>query len=660
MPPSTTDRARASNTVDPSSLSNPSYTKCTHLDLKAAVDFEKATISGTAVYTVEVLQSTDFICLDSKDISIHSVELNNKKTTFSLHDLPSHNKDVFGQQLRIPLPADVPVKSTVTLAIAYTTSPKASAIQWLPPSQTLGKVRPYMFTQCQAIHCRTLLPCQDSPSTKITYKAEITCAKWATVLMSALSKGKSDVGDDTVHLWEQPIPTSTYLIAFCVGDLKSKDISDRCRVWAEPGIVDAVAYEFGETEDFLKTAESLTLPYAWTRYDVVCLPPSFPYGGMENPCLTFVTPTLLAGDRSLADVVAHEIAHSWTGNLVTNATWEHFWLNEGWTMWLQRKIMARMKKDVKFFDFDAIGGVCHLEDDMKILDEDFQRLIPNITGCDPDDAFSGVPYEKGFSFLLSLERRVGSPAFEDFAKAYLKRFKFLTITSAEFRTFFESYFAPGDQFKDFDWDVWFHEPGMPKEMPLLDRTLSSASEKLAADWVAFDKGDASKVPELDISGWITNQTTCFLDAVITTVEKEGVALKSFTTMKMDETYGFSRTQNSEILFRFCKLAVAAEQSSILPIVLKFITTQGRMKFTRPLYRALFASKMGRGAAIKTFQENKSFYHAICAKMVATDMGLGEDSAGGAGAKSKVSQGMQVAVGVAAIAAIVGFVLMRRR
>jgi len=207
-----------------------------------------------------------------------------------------------------------------------------------------------------------MIPCQDAPGNKITYDITVTTPEWATCLCSAVEKGAREVNESAgtaTSVWCQKNPTSTYLIAFAIGNLASRDISDRCRVWSEPENVEKVAFEFSETESFLKTAEDLTLPYAWGRYDLVCLPPSFPYGGMENPSLTFVTPTLLAGDRSLADVVAHEIAHSWTGNLVTNATWEHFWLNEGWTMWLQRKIMSRMKGDDRFLDFDAIGGESH-------------------------------------------------------------------------------------------------------------------------------------------------------------------------------------------------------------------------------------------------------------------------------------------------------------
>ncbi|GMI37192.1 hypothetical protein TeGR_g3539, partial [Tetraparma gracilis] len=344
-PPTAADVARASNTVDVSSLSNPSECRPTHLDLDVAISFEEQTIRGTAAYQVEVLSGkATYVALDCKDLDVFGCEVNGSPARHSLHDVEGMAPAIFGQQLRIELPPATRGGGglTLTVSVRYATRPSSSALQWLPPSQTLGKKRPYLFSQCQAIHARTLLPCMDAPAAKVTYAAEVAAAGWATVLMSALSKGSApgrhpDGTPDgtTVHKWDQPVPTSPYLIAFCVGDLASRDVSPRCRVWAEPALVEQVAYEFSETEAFLATAEALTLPYQWGRYDLVCLPPSFPYGGMENPCLTFVTPTLLAGDRSLADVVAHEIAHSWTGNLVTNATWEHFWLNEGWTMWLQ-------------------------------------------------------------------------------------------------------------------------------------------------------------------------------------------------------------------------------------------------------------------------------------------------------------------------------------
>ena len=349
-----------------------------------------------------------------------------------------------------------------------------------------------------------------------------------------------------------------------------------------------VAFEFSQVEDFLEAAEELTMPYQWTRYDILCLPPSFPYGGMENPCLTFVTPTLLAGDKSLADVVAHEAAHSWSGNLVTNETWEHFWLNEGWTVFLQRKIMTKVHGDDKFFDFDAIGGWEDLKESVALLPDKYTKLIPDLGDDDPDDAFSSVPYEKGFNLLYALERMVGEDKFAGFMKAYFNEFKFSTVTSQKFVAFFESYFKDVPAIKEFDWATWLHKPGMP-EKPRFDRILSEECEHLADSWVTVDDGETVKgmLPKHDISKWNTGLKTCFLDALIAACTDRKRPLSLSTIASMKEKYAFHESQNSEILFRFCMLAVEAGDVSILPVVVRFITTQGRMKFVRPLYRALF-------------------------------------------------------------------------
>ena len=417
-----------------------------------------------------------------------------------------------------------------------------------------------------------------------------------------------------------------------------------------------VAFEFSQVEDFLEAAEELTMPYQWTRYDILCLPPSFPYGGMENPCLTFVTPTLLAGDKSLADVVAHEAAHSWSGNLVTNETWEHFWLNEGWTIFLQRKIMTKVHGDDKFFDFDAIGGWEDLKESVALFPDKYTKLIPDLGDDDPDNAFSSVPYEKGFNLLYALERMVGADKFAGFMKAYFNEFKFSTVTSQKFVAFFESYFKDVPAIKEFDWATWLHKPGMP-EKPAFDRTLSEECEHLADSWVTVDDGETVKgmLPKHDISKWNTGLKTCFLDALIAACTDRKRPLSLSTIASMKEKYAFHESQNSEILFRFCMLAVEAGDVSILPVVVRFITTQGRMKFVRPLYRALFHSEMGKELAVSTFLEHKDFYHPIAAKMVASDLEEKKK-------KSKLCdvniQKPLVVGGIIALSAAIGIALLR--
>jgi len=424
--------------MDKSSHSNPEEAVVKHLDWILSIDFDENVIQAEATYTVEVVKANaGKICLDTSGLRIHSIRGTDGLPLDYILYPKNLKKPHLGQLLEVKLTGLGAVSSTEKVSIRYATTKESTALQWLPPSQTAGKVYPFLFTQCQAIHARALLPCQDRCGVKMTYSARVTVPKWATCVMSAVLNATEEGDDRKVYTWNQPIPISSYLIAIAVGDLAKRDISTRCAVWSEPSLIEASEYEFAETEQFLKTAEDISgMKYVWGRYDLLCLPPSFPFGGMENPCMTFVTPTLLAGDRSLADVVAHEIAHSWTGNLVTNATWDHFWLNEGWTMWFQRKIMARVKKNHKFLDFDAIDGRKHMMDAIEEMTPGNTRLVLDIGDEDPDDSYSSIAYEKGFTLLWYLERLVGSIDFETIFMANVSRFSSRILTSDEFKEFF--------------------------------------------------------------------------------------------------------------------------------------------------------------------------------------------------------------------------------
>jgi len=620
---------------DPSSLSNPDEFNLTHLDWRAIVDFDRQIISATATYDVQYrADAADAVLkLDTSHLSIREVHVDDAPAKYSLGELNSH-KSHLGQCLSIPISSKASGVEArkAKVAITYETTSKCTGVQWLPPSQTSEKKFPYMFTQCQAIHARSLLPCMDCPGVKMTYDCRVTVPNWATCVMSALPKDNDgnatkETSTTKTFSFHQPIPTPAYLFALATGRLSSHDISPRCRIWSEPTMIDAAAYEFAQTEEFLQIAEELVgMKYVWGRYDLLCLPPSFPYGGMENPCLTFVTPTLLAGDRSLADVVAHEIMHSWSGNLVTNANWSHFWLNEGWTRWLQRKVMMKIKKDDRYFDFDGIGGWKDLVDSMEEMPEEYTRLVPPLGDNDPDDAFSRVPYEKGFCLLFALEKVVGVDRFGDFTRAYFEKFKFGTVTSEQFREFYEGYFRDVPEAQTFDWETWLHQPGMlPHQKPDFDRSLAKESEKLASEWIAYDKNDSietdapDKTPATDISNWTTLSITCFLDELLIHTSTRDKPLNVSTIQSMKRTYGFDSSHNAEILYRFCRLAIESGDESIIPIAVQFITSQGRMKYIRPLYRSLFASKMGKDIAVSTFLANKESYHPIAAKMVATDL-----------------------------------------
>ena len=624
----------ADSRIDLSSQSNPSNATATNIAIEWALDFEKKTLSGSVTHTVVIVKSgTSVLSFDSKDLQLQpqAFIISEKGGASGVPvAITVGGSNVLGQKVTVPIPDNLRSGgSEFRVKFLYATSPEASAVQWLSPENTAGKQKPYVFTQCQAIHARSLLPCMDSPGAKVTYSAVVTCPDWCTVLMSAIQEGDKEISADGIATfrYRQPVPISTYLIALAGGRMTSKDVSPRVRIWAEPEVTDVAAYEFSETEEFLKTAESLTCPYQWGRYDVLCLPPSFPYGGMENPCLTFATPTLLAGDKSLANVIAHEIAHSWTGNLVTNHTWEHFWLNEGWTVWLERKIMSRYKGDPNILKLSAQIGWKHLEDDIALFGSDngFTNLVWPLSGEDPDEAFSRVPYEKGFNLLMRLERIVGTENFEAFAKSYIAKFKFQTVTSQDFKDHFMSTFATGETAANvacIDWDEVFYAPGLP-QTPDFSNPLSIECLKYADSWLAIEKGEDDKESTLSgmtISHWSTEQMNIFLEKLLK-YAVETAPISEMTLRKIDDAYHFTDSGNSEIRFRWQSICLKSEALWILPKVVDFVGSQGRMKFVRPLYRALKSLKQGDGLAKETFEKLKSLYHPIARKMVAQDLGV---------------------------------------
>jgi len=410
-------------TSDPNSLSNLSQVRIKHISWNVIVHFEQKVLEGFVDLHLECLQDeVKELIVDSRDLKVTKASQGEKELKFYLGEV----HEVFGTPIHIILSETLNKGEKTIVKINYKTSPQSTSIQWLDPSQTSGKKHPYLFTQCQAIHARSMLPCQDAPIVKASYDASITVPSDLTVVMSACSVRDPLLKDGLkTFSFKQEIPICSYLIALAVGELESREIGPRSKVWSEKDMVDAAAFEFAQTETFLKIGEDLLGPYVWGRYDILLLPPSFPYGGMENPCLTFVTPTLLAGDRSNADVIAHEISHSWTGNLVTNKNWEHFWLNEGFTVFIERKIYGRIYNE-QMRHFKAIIGWKALKESVATFgaENPLTALVPELKGIDPDDAFSSVPYEKGFSFLWYLETIVGIPAFEKFLRDYIEKFKF--------------------------------------------------------------------------------------------------------------------------------------------------------------------------------------------------------------------------------------------
>jgi leukotriene-A4 hydrolase len=523
--------------MDPNSLSNIDKIKINHISIQLTVDFFKKMLIGFVDLSLEILENnTQEIILDTKNLTIHKIiePSTGKDLKYSFKE----EHPIFGKPLHISLPKIFNKGEIVqnVIRIEYNSNPDSSAIQWLEPSQTAGKKYPYLFTQCQAIHCRTFIPCQDAPSVKATYDAIIKVQSPLTAVMSAISLNNDNIKIDEhgmrIFQFKQDIPMSSYLIALAVGELEYREIGPRTRIWSEKSMVDLGAYEFAETETFLKIGEELLGPYVWQRYDILLLPPSFPYGGMENPCLTFVTPTLLAGDRSNADVIAHEISHSWTGNLVTNKTWEHFWLNEGMTVYTERKIYGKLYGEKMRHFKSMIGWKCLMDSINEFGKENpLTALVPKLEGIDPDDAFSSVPYEKGFCFLFYLENLVGMENFEKFLKSYIYKFKFDCITSELFKEYFLSYFSNFDQkiLNSIDWSAWYFTPGLPIIIPKFDETLSNMSKLLAKKWI---EGDNQEILTFNIQNWTAGQIVLFLDELLLSVNPLSTELLN----KMDSLY----------------------------------------------------------------------------------------------------------------------------
>ncbi|KAJ8599808.1 hypothetical protein CTAYLR_004000 [Chrysophaeum taylorii] len=576
----------ASSRREAATQSNYEEAWATHAALEWTIDFEKQQIRGRVRYVVESsgVGVSEFVVDTNGGLRIHRALVNGRVVSPKL-GVPH---PIFGTAVAVPVGSEV--------VFEYETGTACAAAQWLEPEQTADGKFPYLFTQCQAIHCRSLIPIQDVPGVKLTWEARVEKPAWATVLMSGLEEKETDS-------WRQPRRVSPYLIAIVCARVEARDVSPRCRVWAEPSVVERAASEFADAETYVERAEEATgVAYQWDRYDLVCLPPSFPYGGMENVNLTFVTPTLLAGDKSLANVVAHEVAHSWFGNLVTNATWAHFWLNEGWTRWLERQISGVP------VDFDISRSRAALTECVEHFPRpELTALVPPLRGVDPDDAFSIVPYEKGSGLLHYIEHLVGKDRFREFVRSYLGRFEDGVVTSEDFKNFAVENLL-GSSSEDIDWDAWFHAPGNLPQTYALDTSLTVAVDEAAA---AFPW-----VPACSYFSWPTALKLAYLERLLLLEKCEKDDLQA-----LDAALGLTATPNAEIRFRWCRLLLSSGVDRGVDLALDFVTSNGRMKFVRPLYKALAAAPIpgALAAAKKTFKDHYAFYHPICRKMITSDL-----------------------------------------
>jgi leukotriene A-4 hydrolase/aminopeptidase len=580
---------------DPHSFFDPGQPRVRRLALRLDVDFTNRRLDGSV--GLELASAGEgALDLDTKGLEIHAVRTpDGRAVPFSL----GAEEPILGSRLRLDLP-----RGTSAVTIDYRTGPDAVALQWLGPEQTEGKKHPFLFSQCQAIHARTVVPAQDSPRARVTYAAEITVPGPLAAVMSAGPAGMRPgprPGTRT-YLFEMPQPIPSYLLALAVGDLASRDLGERSRVWAEPATVDRAAWEFADIEAMITKAEGLFGRYEWDRYDMLVLPPAFPYGGMENPRMTFLTPTLLAGDRSLVDVVAHELAHSWTGNLVTNATMEHFWLNEGTTVYAERRIQEALHGPEAAVLAWAIG--------QKALDQEIDRFAatPELTrlhlglkGIDPDDAFSSVPYEKGARLWALVERTAGRERFDAVLRDYIATFRFTSITSEDWLKFIEER-LPGVVAK-VDARAWLEQPGIPANAPVFQ---SKALEEITALAEGFAGG--ARPTTAQVKAWSPSEMLIYLQHVPRQVDRAACEW-------LDRNLELTSRGNYEILVEWLTIAAGSDYDVVFPKIRDVLTRVGRMKYLRPLYGALGRHARTRALAREIFAAASPGYHALSRRVV---------------------------------------------
>jgi leukotriene A-4 hydrolase/aminopeptidase len=582
---------------DVHSYSNPQMVKVRHVDLDWNVLFDQKILRGTAILNfvrAPNAQNSPLI-LDTRDLNISRVETSNDGKTFVAAQFKVGDKDKF---LGAPLTVQLPAKAT-GVRIHYSTSPNASGLQWLEPQQTAGKKTPFMFSQAQAIHARSFIPLQDSPQVRVTYTARVRTPKNLLAVMSAEGNSQSSARNgDYQFKMTRAIPP--YLIAIAVGDLEFRSLGNRTGIYAEPSVVEKAAREFVDTEKMIIATEQLYGAYRWGRYDLLVLPPSFPFGGMENPMLTFATPTILAGDKSLVSLVAHELAHSWSGNLVTNATWRDFWLNEGFTTYLERRIIEAVYGKPRR-EMEATLGRRSLEEELAGMEARDQILHVDLKGRDPDEGFTGVPYEKGALFLRHLEETVGREKFDKFVRSYFDTHAFQSITTGTFIDYLNNNLlaANPNLVSRADVEEWIYQAGLPKNAP---QPVSDAFQKVAAQANNY-AGGKSAASAIQSNGWTTQEWLHFLKSLPQDLGINRMA-------ELDRAFNLSRSGNSEIAFQWLMMSIRNNYAQAFPRLEEFLTTIGRRKFVKPLFDELVKTPEGRTRAMAIYRQARPGYHPI--------------------------------------------------
>jgi leukotriene-A4 hydrolase len=576
------------------SYSNYDAATCTHLQWDASINFDKKVIEATATWGFTNTKNTDELVLDTKDLNINAVSVNGRNLRYIL-DTAKHL--YLGSALHIPIQ-----KNDSIVAIKYTTSATADALQWLSPAQTADKKMPYLFTQCESIAARSIIPCQDAPANRITYTANITVPKGMMAVMSADNPQQRNAEGKYNFVMNIPVPT--YLIALAVGDINFKAIDGRSGVYAEPSMLAKAAAELSDIPAMISAAEALAGPYKWGRYDVLIQPPSFPIGGMENPKLTFATPTILAGDKSLVSLVAHELAHSWSGNTVTNATWNDLWLNEGFTTYFERRIMEKITDKTYT---DMLWELSYQDMMVDVNDSNLARedlaLKLNLDNRDPGDAFTNIPYEKGAHLLWLIEQQVGREKWDAFTVKYFNENAFKPMTTEIALAYMKQHLPQA--FEKVNIDEWVYKPLIPKNCP---RPAFERFNKVDSVRNNFIKNNS--ILASATKSWSTHEWLQFLRKLPRNLSTDKIA-------QLDKTFNLTNTTNNEIAFEWFMLGIPNNYAAINNKLEKFLLSVGRKKFVKPLYSKMMEQAASATLAKSIFEQAKLNYHPATTEAISS-------------------------------------------
>jgi leukotriene-A4 hydrolase len=591
--------------LDPLSYARYDQVKTTdlHMDLKA--DFTKKTLSGYAELSLDWIdKSARTLDLDTRDLAISKIQALGADGKWAplKYTLDKADEEK-GQALHIALDSQ-PQK----VRIYYRTAPTASALQWLTPAQTLSGKRPFMFSQSQAIEARSWVPVQDTPAVRFTYSARIDAPAGLRVVMSADNDPKATGKGGWKFKMPQVIPA--YLLAIGIGEIDVRSLGKRSGVYAEPKRIAAAAYEFADTEKMIDAAEALYGPYRWGRYDMLVLPPSFPYGGMENPRLTFLTPTMIAGDRSLNDLIAHELAHSWSGNLVTNASWKHFWLNEGFTTYVTTRILESLygadvaDMNLQVEQEEALASLAKIPTAKQIL----VTRTPDTSSAEYAD--EGLVYPKGAWLLRTLEQRAGRAVFDPFLRGWFDQHAFQSVTSEQFIAYLRKNLLDKNPnlMTEAELEEWLYQPGIPASAPRVKSTRLATLDALRDAWLKGDKPTSA----IDTKQWTANEWIKFMNDI------DGKATAA-QLKELDQTFGLAKTGNNEVAFRFYRASINAGYRDIRPQLNTFLMSVGRQKFVVPLYTALRKDPQDKAWAEAVFKKARERYHPATQKSVGKAM-----------------------------------------